>query len=566
MNSHTMAHRWCNQDFGRNNGFTAKSTHCTKWDYYSYNTIIAQWLDMERKIMVVFDRNISSSKTTNNHRADIYNGATGDTTVFPYADGGGYYSWNGAELCKWGGHFDYNERVKLLEYYLHNMYDAYVAINEESKLTSLNFNDYWEYVDKLCQLYKDITLKKWIRKPGALKSKLNKKQLTEMRKMVKLHIEGVTEISSIIDGMFGDGSWTAFEKRTEPLRKAQRVREFVAKVNEHVGYDVRLTYSKDLPYRKISQIKADGARMILLRKFNRLWHKENDKKFKNNRKKAIRNAIKFLGIQDISSYNMPDSYNCLNYNVEVKHVSVNGESIYKYKWCSGEYDIPYHLSLPTLVFDYSEFRRFPDAKRYKENFIKKATILGRLDMGKNLYIKVHQNQLSEDELNDEQVHLYNEFAAWLDKAQKRKKRAEKVEKDRKARLAEERAAKLDSYKAHGIDGVRQMWRERLCSIYEYDDLPDFYSGGNVLLRWSKAHNCIETSKHIKLSIAQCKRYWKIISLWHENPSKFEPVQMQTESGTYTVISYENDVLTAGCHKISYYEMKRMMQEILGNEA
>ena len=42
--------------------------------------------------------------------------------------------------------------------------------------------------------------------------------------------------------------------------------------------------------------------------------------------------------------------------------------------------------------------------------------------------------------------------------------------------------------------------------------------------------------------------------------------MTTKTGTYKVTSYNDDILTAGCHKIAYQEMKRMMKEILGDAA
>lgn len=34
---------------------------------------------------------------------------------------------------------------------------------------------------------------------------------------------------------------------------------------------------------------------------------------------------------------------------------------------------------------------------------------------------------------------------------------------------------------------------------------------------------------------------------------------------YTIVSYNNDILTAGCHKIAYAEMEHMYNEIIKNE-
>jgi hypothetical protein len=34
------------------------------------------------------------------------------------------------------------------------------------------------------------------------------------------------------------------------------------------------------------------------------------------------------------------------------------------------------------------------------------------------------------------------------------------------------------------------------------------------------------------------------------------------SGKYEIVSYKNDILTAGCHDIAYAEMERMYNEII----
>lgn len=564
-----MAHRWCNQDFGRNNGFTNKTTHCDKYNYYSYSTVIAQWLDHERKIMVVFDNICSTSNTTNSHRSDIYAGVTPETIVFPYTSPGSYTCYAGGELCSWAGHFDYSDRLRLLEYYLKNMFNAYAEINESKKLSSLQFTDYWKYADKLCELYKDTTLKKWLRNPSTkIKHDYKKKQLTQMRKMVQLHIDGITEISEIINGIFGDGAWEAYMKRTESLRKAAHSREYIAKVNAFCGYNPYTTYSKDLPYRSMADIKRDGAYGIMLRKLDKKWHNENDERVRNAKIKAIKNALSYLGISNLRKEDMPGYWTVSDYSLNISLIVENGNVVYKDRYNLGRYEVFGYGSfyIPSINFRYNDFASSVDPKKYKERFLKKAVILGRLKDGEDLYINIHLGKMSQDDLNDEQAHVYNEFCAYYEKEQARNRKRQQIVEDRRAKEAAEKAAKIEAYKVRGVDGMRDMWRDRLCNIYEYEDLPDFYEGGNVLLRWNKTHSFIETSKSIKLSIAQCKRYWKIISIWHEHPDKFKPVDMETNSGTYRVVSYKDDVLTAGCHKIAYAEMKRMMSEILGDAA
>lgn len=561
MDSHTMAHRWTNQDFGRNNEFKSKNTHCDKWNYYSYSTVIAQWVDHKRKVMVVMDLHSDTTPTTNKHRQDIYSGVSDEITVFPYTNYS-YSYYDGGQLTSSPESFDYTDRRRLLEYYLQNMYNVYSEFVSSKKLTTLNFTDYWEYADKLCEMYKDTTYKKWLRNSSAL---IAKNVLTAMRKMVKLHIAGVTATEEFVNTMFGDGTWEAYMTRTESIRKSARTREYIAKVNYHVGYE--RWYSRcDLPYHSMAEIKADGPRKILLRKFAKLWHDANDNKICEKKKQSIINATKYLGISDIQSYELPSGWSMNDYRITVRNVIVDGEVVYKPIYCMDEWRILEWNNIPVLEFCYNEFKAAKDAKKFKERYIKKATILGRLQKGKSLYIKVLAKSLKVEDLTEEQTHLYNEFAAFHEKELGRIDRRKKIRKQEEARIAAEKAAKLEVYKSRGVEGMRDLWREHLCSIYEYDRLDDYYYGGNVLLRWSKNHDYIETSKNIKLSIEQCKKYWKIISIWHENPSKLKSIQMTTKTGTYQVTSYQDDILTAGCHKIAYQEMKRMMKEILGDAA
>lgn len=561
MDSHTMAHRWCNQDFGRNNGFKSKNTHCDKWNYYSYSTVIAQWIDHKRKIMVVMDSHCDTTPTTNKHRQDIYSGVSDEITVFPYTNYS-YSYYDGGQLTSSPESFDYTDRRRLLEYYLQNMYNAYAEFVSSKKLTTLNFTDYWKYADKLCEMYKDTTYKKWLRNPSAL---IAKNVLTAMRKMVKLHIAGVTATEEFVNTMFGDGTWDAYMTRTESIRKSARTREYIAKVNYHVGYE--RWYSRcNLPYHSMAEIKADGPRKILLRKFAKLWHDANDNKICEKKKQSIVNATKYLGISDIQSYELPSGWSINDFRITVRSVIVDGEVVYKPIHCMDEWRILGWCNVPVFEFRYNEFKAAKDTKKFKERYIKKATILGRLEKGKSLYIKVLAKSLKVEDLTEEQTHLYNEFVAFQEKELGRIERGRKIRMQEEARIAAEKAAKLEAYKSRGVEGMRDLWREHLCSIYEYDRLDDYYYGGNVLLRWSKNHDYIETSKNIKLSIEQCKKYWKIISIWHENPSKFKSIQMTTKTGTYQVTSYNDDILTAGCHKIAYQEMERMMKEILGDAA
>jgi hypothetical protein len=123
----------------------------------------------------------------------------------------------------------------------------------------------------------------------------------------------------------------------------------------------------------------------------------------------------------------------------------------------------------------------------------------------------------------------------------------------------------------GSEGCRNLWRKHLTSLSESENWyskvafksdGDFYCNGNVLLRLNLNKDKVETSKGVRIPVEICKKMWKIVAKWHENPSCFKPVEIDTKgSGKYTISSYQNDILTAGCHKIAYCEMERVMEKI-----
>jgi hypothetical protein len=151
-------------------------------------------------------------------------------------------------------------------------------------------------------------------------------------------------------------------------------------------------------------------------------------------------------------------------------------------------------------------------------------------------------------------------------------RLQREEEERKERehLAQVKQEQINECLNDGIEGARNLWRKHLMSFNDarweangIANIDDFFNGGNVLLRLNLSGDTIETSKNIRIPVAIAKRYWAVVQKWHENPETFSQKEINTKgSGKYTITSYMNDVLTAGCHKISYAEMERVMNEII----
>lgn len=121
---------------------------------------------------------------------------------------------------------------------------------------------------------------------------------------------------------------------------------------------------------------------------------------------------------------------------------------------------------------------------------------------------------------------------------------------------------INELKKHGDEGLRQLYHEGFRVNLPFGNQP-IYFGGNVLLRFNKIRNLVETSKGIRIALEECQRLWKYINRWHQNSTQFENKGMKIQSieSMYTVHSYQNDILTVGCHQIAYQEMKLIAEQL-----
>ena len=282
------------------------------------------------------------------------------------------------------------------------------------------------------------------------------------------------------------------------------------------------------------------------------------------------------------------------YEKDVHNNCVNKDSGVVYE-CSGKYISGFYWCNTSVSFDYDGFRKAADKEQWIADFYKKCKEVA--DNRKAILtlkrIKAHtkekvrsydddvylnDNYLREN-TTDAEYAICSEFIRKQDKYvadKEARRRAEEIarlkreEEERKEReyMEQVKQEQIDELSEQGIEGVREIWRRHYMSIEEakretYGMDGDFFYGGNVLLRFSMNKDVIETSKSIRIPVEVCKKMWKIVSKWHENPSCFKEMHIDTKgSGRYTISSYQNDILTAGCHKIAYTEMERMYNEII----
>lgn len=103
----------------------------------------------------------------------------------------------------------------------------------------------------------------------------------------------------------------------------------------------------------------------------------------------------------------------------------------------------------------------------------------------------------------------------------------------------------------------QMWKSgEISQLYYHcfeNDQP------NVWLRIK--NNKIETSKGIKITQTEAERLWGLIKVFHDGGQFKRDLVLDVNGHRWALNRYENDILTAGCHRIAYSEMEGVARQL-----
>lgn len=596
-NRHDIAHRFANKLAGKNGRISAGNVRYEGRNYYSYSTVFGQWLDIEKNVVAIFDGSTSSSSSKHKLGKWCF---PDDVHVFPLDFGyNSYYGWRNCNLVS-SYNFkdeDFKEyhRMQMLYHYCERLYDQFAAIKggKSKGLEKVSF-EAWSYFEELCSLYKDCSVKKflaYIKQHGWKDSERNEKA---MKKMVNLIAKGERDVETITDAMFGEGTYNTYWDYCARFRKAADKRAKVEALCERLG--IASPYESWSRGRMDTELTADDIRKLTAKErvelhFKALAYKEysaHESERREKYNKNFRNAYKW-----IVGFEPKKSPWGGGYENDVHNNCVNKDSGVVYE-CSGEHIFGYYWLNTSISFDYDGFRKSDNKEQWIANFYEKCNDVAnnRKALGILNSIKAHKKEkvnrwdddvyLNDDYLResttDAEYNLCAEFIRKQDKhyadeeAQRRAREIERLrreEEERKEREYQEKVKQeqIDECLERGEEGCRDLWRKHLMDINyaerETNYKGDFFMGGNVLLRLNLNKDKVETSKSIRIPVEVCKKMWKIVSKWHENPSCFKEMQIDTKgSGRYTISSYKNDILTAGCHKIAYTEMERMYNEII----
>ena len=595
MNYSDIQHRFANKLEGKNGCIKSGNVRYEGRNFYSYGTVFGQWLDIEKNVVAIFDgsTSISSSK----HK--LYKGLfPDDVHVFPLdLDSGSYYDWRncnlvGAYWSKGDECFKEYHRMQMIDHYVGRIYNQIAAINGGKKkgLENVDFKA-WDYIEELCSLYKDTSIVKY------LKWTKNK----DYKKLVKMLKSGTREVPYLVDQLFGRGTWMQYWDYCARYRKSADKRAKVEALCERLGIGSPYVSYRGYQNRMSHEMSADDIRNLTAKErvelhFKALAHKEyeehkdeREKKYNKN----MRNAYKWIVGHEPKKKYWGGGYeedvhnNCINKDTG-KVYECSGEYIYRFYWCD-----------TSVSFDYDKFRNSENKEKWIADFYAKCKevadnrkAISILKWAKaNTKEKKHSwdddvyvldEKLTGIGMGDESLAIVSDFIRKQDKyfadeearrraAEIARLKREEEERKEKEYMEQVKQEQIQECVERGADGMRDLWRKHLTSVYDAESTAnsngvddDFvYFGGNVLLRLNLNKDKVETSKSIRIPVEVCKKMWRIVSKWHENPSCFKPMEIDTKgSGKYTISTYQNDILTAGCHKIAYTEMERMYNEII----
>lgn len=122
----------------------------------------------------------------------------------------------------------------------------------------------------------------------------------------------------------------------------------------------------------------------------------------------------------------------------------------------------------------------------------------------------------------------------------------------------EKARKEEEARNKALEEQIQMWKSGEISQLSYycwseNDQP------NVWLRIKNGK--IETSKGIKVELTEAERLWRLIKVFHNGGQFQHDLALDVTGHRWAFNRYENDMLTAGCHRIAYSEMESIAKQL-----
>lgn len=555
-----VAHNWAHQ----------LKPHLTSGNFsfrgskiYSYSTVIGQVLDCENgnRLYLLNDNTYSSSTT--NHQSSMIGAIPNDAHIFPLEpkSEGFHFGWSGVSYYGDGTDFPLSAQMRWVFKFSQALIAELTPFKTSRALKTEDECRVYKYFNLLvefCKLTGCTTIKKLIALPVMKWAAFVKKEeITLIRKVLKACLQKA-KLSELVDVVCGENAYKDWVARTSGPRKSR----YVAQINHYLGFngsgptwrpfyepypDVRINgrYVSRLPRHKCvygqnnlypslaggitwkcveSHRKAGDYLRFLIKtrseNFRIAWHHKEIEDLANRKRNAMRKLELYLGICVRSRHDVqyPSTYSYGSQTIDLSILGHYGNS-YMPHISKTDYDA-------FTMMSKDEQKVWLDGKR-KWVFEEYSRIVAELTE-ESERIKQHQRELNEK---------------WA------------RELARKEELRKELLSK-------GPDGVRKAYHDGLITHTSLSS-SDFYPGSNVLMRFNKDANIVETSKGMKVAVEECKRLWELIKRWHANRFTFQYGESAKTYGyhPWAISSYSNDILTVGCHSIAYQEMEDLAKTL-----
>lgn len=131
-------------------------------------------------------------------------------------------------------------------------------------------------------------------------------------------------------------------------------------------------------------------------------------------------------------------------------------------------------------------------------------------------------------------------------------------KEERERIVLERLKKEEESCYKDFNERVEMWKsDEIDFLIAPNDIPN--NEPNAWLRLKG--KIIETSKRIKIRIDEARKMWRAVSAMHRGAEFRHGLVEDVTGHKWSLNRYENDLLTAGCHRIAYNEMERIAKQL-----
>jgi hypothetical protein len=509
---------------------------------YFFNTVIAQRIIVNGKVIFLINEEYYSKSLA--ALQSYIRQTIPDGSIKFYFDSKYFkrYDWLWGNFAGWIN-FNKTDQMRFVFSYLFKQFynfKSFKTITYKEAKNTLNTNPFQEAL-RFIKIFKPCSLSSILRMTNKDLEKYEINEPKTFKEMIKA-LKSNVPIKKVVDIVCGDGTYAGYMKRVSGVVNT----EYIKTLNKRLGFlSDRCHYYCPYEYDKIPKSiyyglnflegKVTEGRLKIadirkLRKSGELiktFLEIKKRNFEYNQKQY--ENLLLIDRKEIAKCHLERYIGMRGWRLAqekpVKNFNYNGTIIY----------FGYHNQEREIRWD--EYHAYVNmSKEDRQNWIynKKNWML--------------DNILRENEEHEKML-LQTEGT----------ERLRKLEAEYYMKVSVEKKEYIASLEKQGSDGIRKLWGENLIKEIDYYATIDFF-GGNVLLR-VKDEN-IETSGGVKISIAEYKRLWKIISHWHENgKSVGEREEVNTTKYKWEIDGYSNDILIVGCHSIAYCEIKKIAEQL-----